>query len=77
MVAFTGWPSGEATHSGDGFLGLVPTGKRFTRRSLDFWRIENGLIRENWVMVDMIDLYAQLGLDIFDHMANRAIKGAA
>ena len=77
LVAFTGWPSGEATHSGDGFLGLAPTDKRFTRRSLDFWRVEDGLIRENWVMVDMIDIYVQLGLNIFEHMADRAIKGVA
>ena len=69
LVAFTGWPSGTATHSGDGFLGLAPTGKRFTRRSLDFWRIENELIRENWVMVDMLDVYRQLGIDVFARMA--------
>lgn len=69
LVAFTGWPSGTATHSGDGFLGLAPTGRRVSRRSLDFWRIENGRIRENWVMVDMIDLYAQLGVDIFARMS--------
>ena len=67
-VAFTGWPSGTATHSGDGFLGLAPTGRRVTRRSLDFWRIENGTIRENWVMVDMLDLYHQLGVDVFARM---------
>ena len=65
IVAFTGWPSGIATHSGEGFLGLRPTGKRFMRRSLDFWRIENNLIVENWVMVDMIHIYRQLGIDIF------------
>ena len=33
--------------------------------SLDFWRIENGLIRENWVMVDLLDAYSQLGVDVF------------
>ena len=74
LVAFTGWPSGTARHSGDGFLGLAATGKRFTRRSLDFWRIEEGLIRENWVMVDMVDLYRQLGVDVFARMA--ALCGA-
>ena len=31
----------------------------------------------NWVMVDMIDIYAQLGLNIFEHMADRAIEGVA
>ncbi|MEM8759077.1 MAG: ester cyclase, partial [Pseudomonadota bacterium] len=65
FVAFSGWPSGTAVHSGDGFLGLAPTGRRITRRSLDFWRIEDELVRECWVMVDMLDLYRQLGIDVF------------
>ena len=68
LVAFTGWPSGTATHSGDGFLGLAPTGKRIKRCSLDFWRIEDGLIRECWVMIDMLDIYRQLGVDVFARM---------
>ena len=75
FVAFCGWPSGTATHSGDGFLGLAPTGKSFTRRSLDFWRMEGGLVRENWVMVDMLDLYRQLGIDVFARMA--ALRGTS
>ena len=73
FVAFTGWPSGTAMHSGDGFLGLAPTGRRITRRSLDFWRLEDGLVRECWVMVDMLDLYRQLGVDVFARMQARFI----
>jgi hypothetical protein len=34
-------------------------------RSLDFWRLEHGLIRENWVLVDLLDAYRQLGVDVF------------
>ncbi|WP_147126020.1 ester cyclase [Shimia ponticola] len=71
FVAFTGWPSGTATHSGEGFLGLKPTGIRFTRRSLDFWRIEDGRIRENWVMVDLLDIYRQLGVDVLAQMCDQ------
>ena len=37
-------------------------------RSLDFWRCENGLIRENWVLVDLLDVYHQLGVDVFERM---------
>ena len=34
-------------------------------RCFDFWRLEDGLIRENWVLVDLLDLYAQIGVDVF------------
>jgi hypothetical protein len=27
--------------------------------------MENGKIRENWVLVDLLDLYAQVGIDVF------------
>ena len=64
-VAVTGWPNMAQTLSADGWLGIAPTGKKITLRSLDFWRIENGLIRENWVLVDLLSLYAQLGVDVF------------
>ena len=37
-------------------------------KSLDFWRIENGLIRENWVMVDILDAFDQLGVDVLARM---------
>lgn len=69
LVAFTGLPSDTATHSGDGILGLAPTGGRITRCSLDFWRIENDLICKCWVMVDIIDLCRQLGVDVFARVA--------
>lgn len=48
-----------------GWMGIAPSGKRITMKSLDFWRIENGKIRENWVMVDLLDAYLQLGVDVF------------
>jgi hypothetical protein len=37
-------------------------------RSLDFWRIENGLIRENWVLIDLLDIYRQIDVDVFDRI---------
>ena len=79
FVAFTGWPSGTARHTGEGFLGLLPTGRQITRRSLDFWRLEDGVVRECWVMVDMLDLYRQLGIDILGELraAPRSPAGSA
>ena len=67
-AAVTGWPNMIQTLSHDGWLGIAPSGKRFTMRSLDFWRIEAGLIRENWVLVDLLDAHAQLGVDALARM---------
>jgi predicted ester cyclase len=64
----TGWPNMRLTLTRDGWLGLPPTGQQITLRSLDFWRMEAGLIRENWVLVDLLDMYAQLGIDVFGRM---------
>ena len=64
-VAVTGWPNMIQTLSNGGWMGIAPPGKRITMRSLDFWRIEKGLIRENWVLVDLLDLYQQIEVDVF------------
>lgn len=67
-VGTTGWPNMQMTLSGDGWLGIAPANKALTMRSLDFWRIEDGLIRENWVLVDLLHVYHQLGVDVFSRM---------
>ena len=64
-VAVTGWPNMQMTVTGDGWLGIAPAGQKITMKSLDFWRIEGDRIRENWVLVDLLDVYAQLGVDVF------------
>ena len=64
-VSVTGWPNMAQSVSQGGWLGIAPSGKKITLKSLDFWRVENGLIRENWVLVDMLDVYAQLDVDVF------------
>ena len=67
-VGFTAWPGMYCTLSGDGWMGVAPANQGLTMRSLDFWRCENGLIRENWVLVDLLDVYNQLGVDVFSRM---------
>jgi len=64
-VAVTGWPNMIQTVTHDGWMGIAPSGQRITMKSLDFWRMEAGKIRENWVMVDLLDAYRQLGVDVF------------
>lgn len=67
-VGFTAWPGMKMTITGDGFLGIAPSGQKITMRSLDFWRCENGLIRENWVLVDLLHVYSQIGVDVLARM---------
>ena len=54
----------EATHSGT-FMGIAPTGKRVEIRYMDFWKVEDGKIVDNWVMVDFPHVLSQLGVDVF------------
>lgn len=74
-AAVTGWPNMAQTITGDGWLGIAPAGQSVTLRSLDFWRLENGLIRENWVLVDLLSMYDQLGVDVLARM--RQLAGVA
>ncbi|WP_428774507.1 ester cyclase [Vibrio sp.] len=67
-VAFTAWPGMEMTVSGSGWLGIAPANQEITMRSLDFWRVEGDKIRENWVLVDLLHVYAQLGVDVLSRM---------
>ena len=67
-AAVTGWPDMIQTVTNDGWMGIAPAGKKITMCSLDFWRIEDGLIRENWVLLDLLDVYYQLGVDVFKRL---------
>ena len=55
----------EAVHSGN-FMGIAPTGKQVEIRYMDFWKVADGKIADNWVMVDFPHVMAQLGVDAFD-----------
>lgn len=76
-AAVTGWPNMAMTLTGGNWLGLPATGARITLRSLDFWRLEAGLIRENWVLVDLLEAHLQIGTDPLARMRqmNRARWG--
>jgi len=50
-VGETAWPGMMMTYTGDGFLGIAPSDKSITMRSLDFWRIEDGI---RWVLMSWL-----------------------
>jgi len=55
----------EARHTGE-FMGIAPTGKRVEIRYMDFWKVQDGKIVDNWVMVDFPYVMRQLGVDAFN-----------
>ncbi|MEM9932614.1 MAG: ester cyclase [Bacteroidota bacterium] len=58
----------KGNHSGDGWLGIPATYKDFTLSVMDFWRREGDFLVENWVMLDMVDLLEQFGIDVFEKL---------
>ena len=67
-VAVTGWPDMVQTVTGSGWMGIAPSGQKIQMRSLDFWRLDGKKIRENWVLIDLLDVYQQLGVDVLARM---------
>lgn len=74
FVASTGWPSVRATHLGP-YLGEPASGKPIGLRVMDWWRAEGGLLVENWVLLDLPDLFLQLGVDILARARQHPTEG--
>jgi steroid delta-isomerase-like uncharacterized protein len=49
----------RGTHAGE-FQGIPPTGRTIRYISHEFYRVENGLIAEEWICSDMASLFRQL-----------------
>ncbi len=70
-----GWPSVLARHTGGNFCGTGPTGRDVGMRVMDFYLHHEGLIRENWVPIDMIHLLMQMDVDVFGRMQSHFRRG--
>lgn len=66
-----GWPSRHMMHQGGGWLGLGATGRAVTMRVMDFYLADQGLIRENWVPIDILNVLLQLDVDVLARVRNR------
>ena len=51
-----------ATHSGT-FRGFPPTGKPFSYRTIDIWRVENGKFAEHWDISEAEEVLRRLSSD--------------
>ena len=61
-VGYAGWPITHATHRG-GYLGAAATNRPVSMRGLDWWKRDGDKLLENWVFVDLLDLFVQFGRD--------------
>jgi predicted ester cyclase len=52
---------GEGTHTGQ-FVAFPPSGKHAVWRSVGFFRIQDGKIREHWGIPDLLGLLIQIGV---------------
>lgn len=51
----------EGTQTG-AFMGIPATNKKAHVEYMDIWRVQDGKIRENWVVMDIMGLMIQLGV---------------
>jgi steroid delta-isomerase-like uncharacterized protein len=55
------YATAQGTHTG-AFHGVPATGKRYELTTLTVWRFVDGKIAEEWVFLNELDLYRQLGM---------------
>lgn len=48
-------------HTGD-LLGIPATGAAVEMRSIDIWRVENGLLVEHWDELNLMEVFQQVGV---------------
>lgn len=68
LLAASGVAGVEATHTGV-YLSEPATGAHLKISGIDFWLVDGNQFTENWVFVDMIDLFNQMGINLFNRMA--------
>lgn len=61
------WDAPFSYHNGP-YMGVPPTGKLMTMRDFDWYRREGNHLVQNWVPLDMIDLFMQMGVNLFERL---------
>lgn len=61
------WDTAYSHHNGT-YAGVPATGRLMTLRDFDWWKREGEYLIENWVPIDMIDLFRQMGVDLMERL---------
>ena len=69
IAATTHWWTLTATHKGSAWLDLPATGKKLTMRVADWYCADDsGKLHENWLLMDILDICMQMGVDVFKEL---------
>jgi len=60
---FFGWPNFTAKSSG-GFMGMPATEQNLEFRVIDIYRRDHDKLAENWVFIDLLYVWKQMGVDL-------------
>jgi hypothetical protein len=63
FVGASSLPGVHATHTGP-YQGHPASGCKTAHNGIDFWRRDGDQFTENWVFVDMLHLFGQMGVDL-------------
>ena len=71
FAASTGWPSLAGTHRND-YMDWQATGEKIGWNIMDFWRRDGDLLKENWVMIDLIGAALASGVDLLAKLEDKS-----
>lgn len=73
FVGASSLPGVHATHSGP-YLAQAASGRPLSVNGIDFWRRDGEMFTENWVFVDMLHLFGQMGIDLMAKVRETGAK---
>lgn len=62
-----GWAGVKGRHTGP-YRGVEGTGNEMGWNGLDWWKLDGEQFVENWVFVDMVHMFGQMGVDLFGRL---------
>ena len=68
------WDTPYSRHNGT-YMGVPPTGKVMTLRDFDWYRRDGNYLVQNWVPIDLVDLFLQMGVDLFARLQMQIENG--
>lgn len=63
--------SGTFTHP---LMGYAPTGQPIEMRSIDIWRVQDGLLTEHWDELNTLDVFVQMGAATMNAPSAQAVQ---